>query len=571
MSADVNRDVVPLRTVRDLPHSLEAEQAVLGAVLSDEAALDQVVGMLAPRDFYDVAHQRVYEACVELAKEGKPLDAVMVGQWLDAKGLLGSAVPRELPFQLQRAVGTTTNVGQYAETVSGLAQLRTTMLVAQALVDRGYDAGANVQAFLDAAQREVAAASAPVVDTGPVRLSLDRVKNPPRELFVLGNLIPLRKVSVFYGPTSIGKSAAAAQIVLAFASGTESLWGLPIHRDERSGEIGGPVLVYSVEDTREDWERKAGAVLVAGGIDVEKALSRFQVLDRTEGMARFSEEVTLREPDFAIPSRTVTRKVTRATPERERLIAMARKDGVKLILVETASRLVDDEDNSSFSALQAALGHVARETGAAVLLTHHPTKAATKENDSAVESARGGGALIANGRNALSLFPADSDAKKPYQDRFPGEDIVVLTHGKPTSSTRRMPPIVLIRTDATWGAVFRLPEEVQLTGEQQARNTERIAQEREEEAEKLRRLYSVVEKYLPTRPKISPSWLRDHHYKEIKVPKNGAAGVEALITRAIALGFLRVASQSDRGITLALGFDPRKPIVASNDDLRGEG
>jgi replicative DNA helicase len=147
-----------LRTARDLPHSLEAEQAVLGAILSDETAFDQVAARVQARDFYRLEHQHVYEACVELAREAKSLDAVVVQQRLDAKGLLGGAVPRELPFTLQRAVGTTANVSRYAEIVKELSSLRNMMLVAQGLVERGYEAGTGVQGFLEAAQQEIFAA-----------------------------------------------------------------------------------------------------------------------------------------------------------------------------------------------------------------------------------------------------------------------------------------------------------------------------------------------------------------------------------------------------------------------------
>src|SRR5690242_14869101 len=146
---------LPLRTARDLPHSMESEHAVLGAILSDEIAFDQVAATLQPKDFYRLEHQHVYEACVELAKEAKALDAVVVQQRLDAKGLLGGAVPRELPFVLQRAVGTTANVGHYARIVKELSSLRHMMLIAQGLVERGYEAGTDVQAFLEASQQEV--------------------------------------------------------------------------------------------------------------------------------------------------------------------------------------------------------------------------------------------------------------------------------------------------------------------------------------------------------------------------------------------------------------------------------
>ena len=116
--------VAPLRSARDLPHSLEAEQAVLGAILVEETAFDQVAALVKPGDFYLLAHQHVYGTCEELARESKTLDPILVQQRLDAKGLLGSAVPRELPLSLARAIGTTANVQHYARTVQELARLR---------------------------------------------------------------------------------------------------------------------------------------------------------------------------------------------------------------------------------------------------------------------------------------------------------------------------------------------------------------------------------------------------------------------------------------------------------------
>jgi replicative DNA helicase len=146
---------IALRGARDLPHNLEAEQAVLGAILIEETAFDQVAALLRPQDFYLLQHQHVYAAFEELAKESKTIDPVLVQQRLDARGLLGAAVPRELPFALARGLGTASNVGHYAQLVSELARLRRMMLTAQSVVERGYEAGARVKDFLEEAQQEV--------------------------------------------------------------------------------------------------------------------------------------------------------------------------------------------------------------------------------------------------------------------------------------------------------------------------------------------------------------------------------------------------------------------------------
>jgi replicative DNA helicase len=147
--------VSPLRGARDLPHSLEAEQAVLGSILTEDNAFDQVAAHLKSGDFYLLAHQHVYAACEELAKESKTLDPVLVQQRLDARGLLGSAVPHELPYTLARAIGTAANVSHYARAVQELSRLRTFMLTAQKIVERGYESSADVQRFLDAGQQEI--------------------------------------------------------------------------------------------------------------------------------------------------------------------------------------------------------------------------------------------------------------------------------------------------------------------------------------------------------------------------------------------------------------------------------
>jgi replicative DNA helicase len=147
--------VAVMRGARDLPHNLEAEQAVLGAVLLDETAFDQVAALLKADDFYSLPHQHVFAACHELATEGRKVDPVLVQQRIDAKGLLGGQVPRDLVFGLAGAVGTAANVGNYAEVVSELARLRRMMLTAQRVVERGYDAGTGVRDFLEQAQQEV--------------------------------------------------------------------------------------------------------------------------------------------------------------------------------------------------------------------------------------------------------------------------------------------------------------------------------------------------------------------------------------------------------------------------------
>ena len=64
------------------PHDLDAEGAVISAVMVDPGALDKVNEFLKPEHFYSEAHRRIFEACVELSSTGRPVDVVQVATWL---------------------------------------------------------------------------------------------------------------------------------------------------------------------------------------------------------------------------------------------------------------------------------------------------------------------------------------------------------------------------------------------------------------------------------------------------------------------------------------------------------
>ena len=148
-----------IRPSRDLPHNLEAEQAVLAALLIDETAFDLVADRLKAQDFYLQAHQLVFTACADLAQEKSTIDPVLLHQRLEAKGLLGAAVPRDLPFALAKGMGTAGNVRHYAAVVEELARVRRVQLAAQGVLAKGYDAGASVHEYLEHSQQEIFAAA----------------------------------------------------------------------------------------------------------------------------------------------------------------------------------------------------------------------------------------------------------------------------------------------------------------------------------------------------------------------------------------------------------------------------
>ncbi len=64
------------------PHDLDAEAAVLSAIMLDRMALDRVVEILKPEYFYSDSNGKIFDAAIELAKASKPIDIVQIGSYL---------------------------------------------------------------------------------------------------------------------------------------------------------------------------------------------------------------------------------------------------------------------------------------------------------------------------------------------------------------------------------------------------------------------------------------------------------------------------------------------------------
>ena len=86
----------PGRLGRVPPHDLDAEEALLGAMLLSRDAIADAVNLIRPEHFYRPAHAHVYEAVCSLYAQGEPADAVTVAAELNARGLADKvgATPR---------------------------------------------------------------------------------------------------------------------------------------------------------------------------------------------------------------------------------------------------------------------------------------------------------------------------------------------------------------------------------------------------------------------------------------------------------------------------------------------
>jgi replicative DNA helicase len=123
-SAKVRRDLGSVAEVRTPPHSIEAEQAVLGGLMLDVSAWDQVADMVRTRDFYRPDHRLIFDAVAALAGNGKPVDVVTVSEQLQKLGELENAGGLAYLATLARDTPTAANVRAYAELVRERSLLR---------------------------------------------------------------------------------------------------------------------------------------------------------------------------------------------------------------------------------------------------------------------------------------------------------------------------------------------------------------------------------------------------------------------------------------------------------------
>ena len=116
-----------LATVENLkvpPHSLEAEQAVLGGLLLSPRALDTVADIVTEPDFYREDHRMIFRAIAQLSNASKPCDAVTVTEWFESHGLVDQVDGGGYIIQLASSTPSAANVRAYAEIVREKSILR---------------------------------------------------------------------------------------------------------------------------------------------------------------------------------------------------------------------------------------------------------------------------------------------------------------------------------------------------------------------------------------------------------------------------------------------------------------
>jgi replicative DNA helicase len=137
------------------PHDLEAEKALLSAVMVDPAALDRVLEFLKAEHFYSEAHRRIYEACTEIKQKGQPVDSVQVSSYLRDRERLSQVGGMPYIAQILLAAPAVANVAAYGRTIYEKWRIRQLILTCQRVAAQGYLDYGEAQQFIDTAEQQV--------------------------------------------------------------------------------------------------------------------------------------------------------------------------------------------------------------------------------------------------------------------------------------------------------------------------------------------------------------------------------------------------------------------------------
>ncbi len=137
------------------PHSKEAEESVLGALLIDKDAIVNVAPILKPDHFYDAARRKVYQAILKLFEEREAIDLVTVAQQLKKSRSLTKVGGKVYLTSLIEKVPTSAHVENYARIVKDMAVKRELISSASRLVETAFDEGIETRSLLDKAEQAV--------------------------------------------------------------------------------------------------------------------------------------------------------------------------------------------------------------------------------------------------------------------------------------------------------------------------------------------------------------------------------------------------------------------------------
>lgn len=137
------------------PNDTEAEQAVIGSMLTDKDAVSAAIEVLKEEDFYREDNKIIYSALLNLYNKNEPIDIITLKSELSAMGKLEAVGGLEYIAELPEKVPTTSNVEQYIKIVEEKSILRNLIKTANDIITLGYDPTQDVENIIDNSEKKI--------------------------------------------------------------------------------------------------------------------------------------------------------------------------------------------------------------------------------------------------------------------------------------------------------------------------------------------------------------------------------------------------------------------------------
>ncbi|HEY4081662.1 MAG TPA: AAA family ATPase [Burkholderiaceae bacterium] len=217
-----NTDARPVDDATQLrvpPHSVEAEQSVLGGLLTSPTAFSLISDKIGESDFYVHAHRLMFAAITSLLGEAKPVDVVTVFERLGEHGAEAGGLP--YLNDVAQSVPSASNIARYAEIVIDRATLRSIIAVTDAVAGAAFDVRDAGQVLDDAKvalgrlsdQRRLGSQRMPLLGLAELREHSQAVS------WLVKHIVPADSIGMLYGGSGTFKSFIALDAALHIAHG----------------------------------------------------------------------------------------------------------------------------------------------------------------------------------------------------------------------------------------------------------------------------------------------------------------------------------------------------------------
>ncbi|EIZ1363580.1 replicative DNA helicase [Vibrio vulnificus] len=235
------------------PHSLEAEQSVLGGLLLDNERWDTVAERVVSKDFYSRPHRLIFDAIKSILEENKPLDLITLSEHLERRELLEDVGGFAYLADLAKNTPSAANINAYADIVAERALVRNLISVANEIADAGYDPqGRSSEDLLDLAESKVFAIAEERTSENEGPQNVDSILEKTLERIELLYKSPQDGVTgVDTGFTDLNKKTAGLQgsdliIVAARPSMGKTTFAMNLCENAAMDQDK-PVLIFSLE------------------------------------------------------------------------------------------------------------------------------------------------------------------------------------------------------------------------------------------------------------------------------------------------------------------------------------